>query len=57
MERLNPFFVKSHGMPGVDDRRVLSGMIFIGRTGLRWRDAPKECGPAKTLYNLRKRWR
>ena len=24
--------------------------------GLRWSDAPKEYGPAKTLYNRWKRW-
>lgn len=40
----------------VDNRRVLSGIIFINRNGLRWRDAPKEYGPAKTLYNRWKRW-
>lgn len=28
MARLQPFFPKSHGKPGVDDRRVLSGMIL-----------------------------
>jgi transposase len=56
MERLKPFFPKSHGQPRVDDRRVLSGIIFINRNGLRWRDAPKEYGPAKTLYNRWKRW-
>ena len=56
MERLRPFFPKSHGMPRVDDRRVLSGIIFINRNGLRWSDAPKEYGPAKTLYNRWKRW-
>jgi transposase len=38
MERLRPFFPKSHGMPRVDDRRVLSGMIFVSRNGLRWCD-------------------
>jgi len=53
MARLQPFFPKSHGRPRVDDRRVLSGIIFINRNGLRWRDAPKEYGPPKTLYN---RW-
>ena len=37
-------------------RRVLSGIIFINRNGLRWRDAPKEYGPPKTLYNRWKRW-
>ena len=56
MDRLRPFFPKSHGRPRVDDRRVLSGIIFINRNGLRWRDAPKDCGPAKTLYNRWKRW-
>ena len=38
MERLRPFFPKSHGRPRVDDRRVLSGIIFINRNGLRWCD-------------------
>ncbi|MHA6327012.1 IS5 family transposase [Roseivivax sp. CAU 1753] len=56
MARLRPFFPKSHGKPRVDDRRVLSGIIFINRNGLRWSDAPPEYGPAKTLYNRWKRW-
>ncbi|WP_394155929.1 IS5 family transposase [Loktanella salsilacus] len=56
MERLRPYFPKSHGVPRVDDRRVLSGIIFINRNGLRWRDAPAEYGPHKTLYNRWKRW-
>ena len=45
--------MKIHGKPRVDDRCVLSGIAFINRNGLRWCDAPKEYGPAKTLYN---RW-
>ncbi|WP_442902526.1 IS5 family transposase [Frigidibacter sp. MR17.14] len=40
----------------VDDRRVLSGIIFINRNGLRWQGAPSEYGPPKTLYNRWKRW-
>ena len=56
MARLQPFFPKSHGKPRVDDRRVLSGIIFINRNGLCWRDAPREYGSAKTLYNRWKRW-
>ena len=55
MARLRPYFPKSHGIPRVDDRRVLSGIIFINRNGLRWCDAPKEYGPSKTLYNRWKR--
>jgi transposase len=34
----------------------LSGIVFVNRNGLRWRDAPREYGPAKTLYNRWKRW-
>ena len=56
MARLRPFFPKSHGRPRVDDRRVLRGIIFINHNGLRWCDAPKEYGPAKTLYNRWKQW-
>jgi transposase len=56
MARLEPYFPKSHGRPRVDDRRVLSGIIFVNRNGLRWRDAPKDYGPNKTLYNRWKRW-
>jgi len=56
MERLTPFCPKSHGRQRVDDRRVLSGMIFINRNGLRSCDAPREYGPPKTLYNRWVRW-
>ena len=56
MARLRPFFPTSHGKPRVDDRRVLSGIIFINRNGLRWCDAPPEYDPPKTLYNRWKRW-
>ena len=51
MARREPFFPKFHGTPRFDDRRVLNGIIFINRNGLRWRDAPKEYGLHKTFYN------
>ena len=56
MARLQPFFPKSHGKQRVDDLCVLSGIIFFNRNGLRWRDARKEDGPPKTLYNRWKGW-
>jgi putative transposase len=56
MRRIEPFFPLSHGIPRVDDRRVISGVIFVIRNGLRWRDAPKEYGPHKTIYNRFVRW-
>ena len=56
MRRIEPFFPLSHGVPRVDDRRVLSGILFVIRNGLRWRDAPREYGPHKTIYNRFVRW-
>ena len=56
MRRIAPYFPLSHGVPRVDDRRVLSGIVFVIRNGLRWRDAPKEYGPHKTIYNRFIRW-
>jgi len=35
MARLSPYFPKSHGKPRVDDKRVLSGIIFVNRNGMR----------------------
>ena len=56
IRRLEPFFPKSRGRARVDDRRVLSGIIFVYRNSLRWRDAPAVYGPHKTLYNRWIRW-
>ena len=56
MKRISPYFPLSHGIPRVDDRRVLSGIIFVIRNGLRWRDAPSDYGPHKTIYNRFIRW-
>ena len=56
MRRIEPYFPLSHGMPRVDDRRVISGIVFVIRNGLRWRDAPKDYGPHKTIYNRFVRW-
>lgn len=56
MKRIEPYFPLSHGVPRVDDRRVISGIIFVLRNGLRWRDAPADYGPAKTIYNRFVRW-
>ena len=56
MRRIEPYFPLSHGIARVDDRRVISGIIFVIRNGLRWRDAPKDYGPHKTIYNRFIRW-
>jgi len=56
LSRINPHFPLSHGVPRVDDRKVISGIIHVIRNGLRWRDAPPIYGPHKTLYNRFIRW-
>ena len=56
MRRIKPFFPLSHGVPRVDDRRVVSGIVFVIKNGLRWRDAPAAYGPHKTIYNRFIRW-
>ncbi|RSV42523.1 hypothetical protein CA234_06905 [Sphingomonas sp. ABOLE] len=39
IERLLLFFPKRHGPPRGDDRRLRSGIMFVNRNGLLWRDA------------------
>jgi putative transposase len=56
MRRIEPYFPLSHGVPPVDDRRIISGIIFVIGNGLRWRDAPAEYGPHKRIYNRFIRW-
>ena len=40
LRQIKPYFPLAHGVPRVDDRRVVSGIIHVIRNGLRWRDAP-----------------
>jgi putative transposase len=56
IHRITPYFLLSHEVPRVDDQRVVSGILHVIRNGLRWRDAPADYGPHKTLYNRFVRW-
>jgi transposase len=38
----------TRGKARVDDRRVLSGIVHVLKSGGRWIDAPPEYGPKKT---------
>ena len=40
----------------VDDRRVISGIVHVLKSGCRWCDCPPEYGPATTIYNRFVRW-
>ncbi|MEL6744961.1 MAG: transposase, partial [Pseudomonadota bacterium] len=51
MAKIEPFFPMSHGVARVDDRRVVSGIVYVLKNGLQWKDAPQAYGPHKTLYN------
>ena len=39
-----------------DDRRVISGIVHMLRSGARWRDCPAVYGPYTTIYNRYNRW-
>jgi transposase len=55
--RLFPYLpTKTRGKPRVDDRRVISGIVHVLKSGCRWADAPDVYGPRKTLYNRFVRW-
>jgi transposase len=56
MARIAPHFPLAHGVPRVDDRRVVSGIVYVIRNGLQGKDAPRGYGPHKTLYNRFIRW-
>ena len=45
MARISPHFPLAHGVPRVDDRRVVSGIIYVIRNGLQWKDAPRALWP------------
>jgi len=55
---MNPMLPnKPRGIPRVDDRRVLNGIILVLRSGAPWRDLPESYGPRTTCYNRFVRWR
>jgi transposase len=44
------------GARRVDDRRVISGIVHMLRSGTRWRDCPAEYGRYTTVYNRFNCW-
>jgi len=44
------------GKERVDDRRVISGILHVIKSGCRWCDCPPEYGPPTTIYNRFARW-
>jgi putative transposase len=56
LDRIFPYLPLARGFRRADDRVVISGIIYVLKGGLRWRDAPSFYGPHKTLYNRFNRW-
>ena len=48
---------KPRGVPRVDDRRVLNGILHHLRSGSPWIDLPERYGPRTTVFNRFNRWR
>ena len=44
------------GARRVDDRRVISGIVHVLKSGCRWQDCPPGYGPPTTIYNRFHRW-
>ena len=56
-QRIEPYLPTDvRGKDRVDDRRVISGILHVLRSGCRWKDCPPEYGPHTTIYNRFVRW-
>ena len=54
---MEPFMPRNRpGARRVDDRRVISGIVHVLKSGARWRDCPDAYGPRTTVYNRFNRW-
>jgi transposase len=53
---IKSYFPLSHGVPRVDDLRVISGIIYVIKNGLQWKGFQRCYGPHKTFYNRLVRW-
>ena len=54
---IDPHLPKNQpGAQRVDDRRVISGILHVLKSGCRWGDCPAAYGPPTTIYNRFNRW-
>jgi transposase len=55
--QIEPYLPRDvRGKKRVDDRRVISGILHVLKSGCRWCDCPPEYGPPTTIYNRFVRW-
>ena len=56
-QRIEPLLPTDvRGKDRVDDRRVISGILHVLKSGGRWCDCRPEYGPPTTIYNRFVRW-
>ena len=56
-ERLEPHLPTDvRGVERADDRRIISGIVHVLKSGCRWSDCPEVYGPPTTIYNRFSRW-
>ena len=56
-EKIEPLLPTDvRGKERADDRRVISGILHVLKSGCRWCDCPPEYGPPTTIYNRFTRW-
>jgi transposase len=48
--------VRSRGRPWADNRRVVEGILWVLKTGARWRDLPTEYPSASTCWRRLRQW-
>ena len=56
---VQPFFPKQRGRAGmfkIDNRTSLNGILWVGKTGMVWRDLPQRYGDWNTLYHRYRKW-
>lgn len=47
---------KHRGRPRADDRRTFHGILWVLRSGARWRDLPREFGSPSTCHRRLQEW-
>jgi transposase len=57
-ERIAPLLPQRQlrGRPRADDRRTMNGILWILRSGARWRDLPTKYGSRSTCHRRLKEW-
>ena len=57
-EKIEPLLPppRGFGRPRAEDRAVLEGILWVLRSGARWRDLPKEYPSASTCWRRLRDW-